>query len=103
MRIDIRPAALLPVMVDRRLQMTEVVSASLRDLSARTHIPLLHGIRTDTTVTKCNRAKQFLIDFEPRSKAVEDYTVACEELMNLLDGKPGKIEEQIAETPASRA
>lgn len=103
MRIDIRPAALLPVMVDRRLQMTEVVSASLRELSARTHIPLLHGIRTDTTVTKCNRAKRFLVDFEPRAKAVEDYNAAFEELMNLLDGKPVKSEEQVAETPTSRA
>src|SRR5664280_2550032 len=53
-RIEIQPVALLPVMVDRRLQITEVVMESLKDLSARTRIPMLHGIRTDATVTKCN-------------------------------------------------
>jgi chromosome partitioning protein len=101
-RTDIQPLALLPVMVDRRLQITEVVMESLKELSARTRIPLLHGIRTDTTVTKCNRAKRFLADFEPRSKALEDYHVAFEELLSLLNGTPGKDESQTSEaaTPA---
>jgi len=71
-------------MVDRRLQMTEVVSASLQELSARTNIPLLPPIRTDTTVTKCSRAKQFLVDFDPRAKAMEDYQHALEALLQLL-------------------
>ena len=83
-RMAISPVALLPVMVDRRLQITEVVSASLEELSARTHIPLLPGIRTDTTVTKCSRAKRFLVDFDPRAKALEDYQIALGALMNLL-------------------
>jgi nitrogenase subunit NifH len=85
-------------MVDRRLQITEVVSASLKDLSVRTRIPLLHGIRTDTTVTKCNRAKKFLADFEPRSKALEDYQTAFEELLNLLHGEPRKDQDEVQET-----
>jgi chromosome partitioning protein len=97
-RIEIQPVALLPVMVDRRLQITEVVSASLKDLSVRTRIPLLHGIRTDTTVTKCNRAKKFLADFEPRSKALEDYQTAFEELLNLLHGEPRKDQDEVQET-----
>ena len=71
-------------MVDRRLQITEVVSASLEELPARTNIPLLPPIRTDTTVTKCSRAKRFLADFDPRAKALEDYTHALETLMSLL-------------------
>jgi chromosome partitioning protein len=83
-RMAISPVALLPVMVDRRLQITEVVSASLEELSARTHIPLLPGIRTDTTVTKCSRAKRFLVDFDPRAKALEDYQTALGALMNLI-------------------
>ena len=95
--IEIQPVALLPVMVDRRLQITEVVMESLKDLSVRTRIPMLHGIRTDTTVTKCNRAKRFLADFEPRSKALEDYNVAFEELSNLLNGQPGKDQDEIQE------
>jgi chromosome partitioning protein len=97
-RIEIQPVALLPVMVDRRLQITEVVTASLKDLSVRTRIPLLHGIRTDTTVTKCNRAKTFLADFEPRSKALEDYQIAFDELLNLLHGEPRKNQDEIQET-----
>lgn len=97
-RIEIQPVALLPVMVDRRLQITEVVSASLKDLSVRTRIPLLHGIRTDTTVTKCNRAKKFLADFEPRSKALEDYQTAFEELLNLLHGELRKDQDEVQET-----
>ena len=97
-RIEIQPMALLPVMVDRRLQITEVVMASLKDLSVRTRIPLLHGIRIDTTVTKCNRAKRFLTDFEPRSKALEDYQFAFEELLKLLNGQPGEDQNQIQET-----
>ena len=84
-------------MVDRRLQITEVVMESLKDLSVRTRIPMLHGIRTDTTVTKCNRAKRFLADFEPRSKALEDYNVAFEELSNLLNGQPGKDQDESQE------
>ena len=83
-RTSILPIAILPVMVDRRLQITEVVSASLQELSARTRIPLLPSIRTDTTVTKCSRAKKFLIDFDPRAKALEDYHHALGALLNLL-------------------
>lgn len=83
-RTSIQPIAILPVMVDRRLQMTELVSASLEELSERTRIPLLPSIRTDTTVTKCSRAKKFLIDFDPRAKALEDYHHALGTLLNML-------------------
>ena len=83
-RTSILPIAILPVMVDRRLQITEVVSASLEELSVRTRIPLLPSIRTDTTVTKCSRAKKFLVDFDPRAKALEDYHIAFGALLNLL-------------------
>jgi hypothetical protein len=76
--------AILPVMVDRRLQITEVVSASLQELSVRTNIPVLPSIRTDTTVTKCSRAKQFLVDYEPRAKALEDYQCSLDILLGLL-------------------
>ena len=95
LRMSISTVALLPVMVDRRLQITEVVSASLEELSARTCIPLLPPIRTDTTVTKCSRAKQFLADFDPRAKAMEDYNQALDALLNLL-GEERATHEQTA-------
>ncbi len=47
-------------------------------------IPLLHGIRTDQSVTKAARAGQFLTDFDPKCKAAEDYHAVADELMTLL-------------------
>ena len=102
-RMDIHPVAILPVMVDRRLQMTEIVTASLQDLSARTGIPLLTPIRTDTTVTKCSRAKSFLIDYDPRAKAVEDYNVALDQLLTLLEQRRGTSAQTEKEGSATSA
>jgi chromosome partitioning protein len=83
-RSEIKTAALLPVMVDRRYQMTEMVMESLKGMSERYNVPLLSPIRTDATVTKASRQKQFLADYDPKCKALEDYTAACRELGNLL-------------------
>jgi chromosome partitioning protein len=82
--ISVKTVALLPVMVDRRLQITETVLESLNAIGERSGVPLLPAIRTDATVTKANRQRQFLIDYDPKCKAVEDYTAACDALMTLL-------------------
>ncbi len=82
--LDIRPVAILPVMVDRRLQMTSIVMESLVEIAARLRIPVLHGIRVDATVTKSSRARQFLVDYDPGSRAAEDYQIAGQELASLL-------------------
>jgi chromosome partitioning protein len=81
---DVRPVAILPVIVDRRLQMTAVVMESLLEIAERLCIPVLHGIRVDATVTKASRARQFLVDYDPGSRAVEDYQIAGQELASLL-------------------
>lgn len=83
-KIDIRTVGILPVMVDRRLQITEAVLESLKLLSARQNTPLLSPIRTDATVTKASRRKQFLTDFDPKSKALEDYSLVFKELTDIL-------------------
>ena len=83
-RTEIKTTALLPVMVDRRYQMTEMVMESLKGMSDRYQVPLLPAIRTDANVTKSSRQKQFLIDYDPRCKALEDYTTACRDLSMLL-------------------
>lgn len=83
-RTEIKTAALLPVMVDRRYQMTEMVMESLKGMSERYQVPLLPAIRTDANVTKSSRQKQFLVDYDPKCKALEDYTAACRELSILL-------------------
>lgn len=84
LRTNIRTIGLLPVMVDRRLGMTTTVLAGLEDMSKGLNIPLLTAIRTDQTVTKAARAGQFLIDYDPRCKAAEDYKTVAGELLVLL-------------------
>lgn len=81
---DVRPVAILPVIVDRRLQMTAVVMESLLEIAERLCIPVLHGIRVDATITKASRARQFLVDYDPGSRALEDYLIAGQELASLL-------------------
>jgi chromosome partitioning protein len=90
LRVDVRAVAILPVIVDRRLQMTAVVLESLEELSERLHIPVLHGIRTDATVTKATRARQFLADYDPRCRAMEDYQIVFQQLSAMF-------EEQVVE------
>jgi chromosome partitioning protein len=83
----IRPAAILPVMVDRRLQMTDLIFESLQAISQEHNIPILNSIRTDSTVPKATRAKRFLADYDPKCKAVEDYRRASDELLEHLKGQ----------------
>lgn len=93
----VRPIAFLPVMIDRRLQMTQVILESLSELSRRFAVPILHGIRTDSTVTKSARARQFLGDYDPKCRALEDYCAAGQQLLDLLKGQlDGDRELQIA-------
>jgi cellulose biosynthesis protein BcsQ len=75
---------ILPVMVNHRLQMTQTVLTALEDMSRELHVPLLPMIRTDTTVVKAARSKMFLADFDPKSKAVEDYEQAAARLLEIL-------------------
>jgi len=95
---SIRPIGILPVMVDRRLQITDVIFDSLALLAAQFQVPILHGIRTDATVTKAIRSRQFLADFDPKCKALEDYRTAggqlLEHLKGQLDGRPPALQPQ---------
>lgn len=84
LRASIKTIGLLPVMVDRRLAMTTTVLEGLEGLSQGMKIPLLHAIRTDQTVTKAARAGQFLIDYDPKCKAVEDYHQVADELEGIF-------------------
>lgn len=82
--VNVRIAGLLPVKVDRRLAITEVVLNTLTDISAKRHVALFSGIRTDQAVVKSGRYRQFLADFDPRSKALEDYEAVIERLLDRL-------------------
>jgi cellulose biosynthesis protein BcsQ len=71
---------------------------SLEDLSAKFHIPLLPAIRTDVTVSKCGRARQFLVDYDPKCKAMEDYELAGDQLLELLSERATETESEHAQT-----
>jgi chromosome partitioning protein len=86
-RSNVKPVAILPVMVDRRLQMTDLIMNSIQPVADEYSIPILNSIRTDSTVPKATRARQFLVDYDPRSKAAEDYRVASDQLLEHLQGQ----------------
>jgi nitrogenase subunit NifH len=69
------------MMIDHRLQMTATVLSTLEDLSKSLGIAVLHSIRTDTAVAKSGRERQFLADFDPQSKALEDYALVADFLL----------------------
>jgi chromosome partitioning protein len=87
--IEVRPVALLPVMIDRRYSLTGTILAALEELSERYVVPLLSPIRTDGTVPRAERARMFLADYDPHCKAMQDYTAAASQLVALLDVNQG--------------
>ena len=74
----------LPVMVDRRMQMTATILEALDGIATRHQVPILHAVRTDSSVVKAGRHRQFLQDFDPKSRALEDYKVLAEQLREML-------------------
>jgi chromosome partitioning protein len=95
----IETVGILPIMVDHRLQMTNTVLATLDDLSKAQQITILEPIRTDTAVPKSGRERTFLADFDPKSKAFEDYTKLAKYLIGLAQEPTGRDDGQAA-TPA---
>lgn len=85
LRLGCRCVGFLPTMIDRRASATEVVLATLDALSSRYAIPILQGIRTDQAVNKAMRINKFLHDFDPKSRALEDYRAVTKGLMEVLE------------------
>ncbi|MBZ5579268.1 MAG: ParA family protein [Acidobacteriia bacterium] len=94
-REKIHPVALLPVMVDRRFSLTDYILQALEEMSEQYRVPLLHAIRTDGTVPRAERARQFLADYDPKCKALEDYSVAALQVLELM--KAGQDAERYPE------
>lgn len=80
----IRTIGTLPVMVDRRMQMTNTILEALDNISKQYNVPVLPLIRTDSSVVKAARQKQFLHDFDPKSRALEDYRALATDLAGRL-------------------
>lgn len=81
----IQPIGILPAMVDRRYSLTAYVLSALQEMAERYGVPLLHAIRTDGNVPKAERARRFLVEYSPGSRASEDYMAVADELKGLLD------------------
>jgi hypothetical protein len=50
------------------------------------------------TVAKCGRARQFLVDYDPNCKAMEDYEIAGTQLLELLDERANQRESENVQT-----
>src|SRR6185295_13372946 len=83
-QIEVKAAAILPVMIDRRYSLTSFILTALEEMSEKYAVPLLPPIRTDGTVPRAERAKMFLADYDPHCKALQDYTAAASQLTALL-------------------
>jgi chromosome partitioning protein len=81
---SINPIALLPVMVDKRYQITDNVLDGIQSIGERFKVPVLPGIRTDAAVKKAEKAGQFLRDYDPSCKALQDYIAALEALQGMV-------------------
>jgi chromosome partitioning protein len=80
----VRTVGTLPVMVDRRMQMTTTIMDALEGIAEKHQVPILPMIRTDSSVVKAGRSKQFLHDYDTRSRALEDYKVLAQDLRRRL-------------------
>jgi chromosome partitioning protein len=95
-RTGVQCLALLPVMVNRRLALTETITGMLEMLAEEKKIPLLPAIRTDAAIAKSMKAKKFLADYDSRSKALEDYTEATRQVLALLEAADAATFQQTA-------
>jgi hypothetical protein len=92
--LPVETVGMLPVMVDRRMAMTGVIMDTLDHIAEKTGVPRLSCIRTDTSVVKSNKERQFLADFDPKSKALEDYQVVATEVLTIMRQMDGIPEAQ---------
>ncbi len=89
--MPVETVGILPVMVDRRLAMTGIIMDTLDQITAKTGVSRLSPVRTDTSIVKAAKERMFLADFDPRSRALEDYQVVADQILTImsqLDGIP---------------
>jgi chromosome partitioning protein len=86
--LNIRTLGMLPVKLNRRLAVTEMVLDTLSSISERREVPVYGPIRTDQSVVRAAADRQFIADYDPKSKALEDY----EQLADVLIDRFGKTE-----------
>jgi chromosome partitioning protein len=89
----VRVLAVLPVMVDHRLQLTQATFRQLHSMFDSSGVQILPEIRSDMNVKKAERARKCLVDYDPKSRAISDYAAAAAQLLATLQGSTnGKAE-----------
>jgi chromosome partitioning protein len=81
--IDIQ--GIVPFKLDQRYAMTEMYLTSLRKRFGDLVVP---SVRTDATISRAQSLSQTVFEYDPRSKAVEDFTALAS---LLLQGKRGQL------------
>jgi chromosome partitioning protein len=79
--LNIRPLGILPVKLNRRLAVTELVLDTLTSISDRRNVPIYRPIRTDQSVVRAAVDRRFLADYDPKSKALEDYEQLADDVI----------------------
>ncbi|MGC4053275.1 MAG: ParA family protein [Paludibaculum sp.] len=78
-----RCVGLLPTIVDHRYQNTEMVMKMIELISQNYKVAVLPSIRTDSTVAKAIRLRQFIANVDPKAKCLEDYKAVANQLLAL--------------------
>lgn len=85
--VNVKAVGILPVMVNPRLQMTDLVMRALEQLSKEHSVPILPSIRQDVEIVKSAKTRRFLADHAPGSRALADYQDAFGVLLEHISGK----------------
>lgn len=101
LRKHCRCVGLLPTIVDHRYQNTEAVMKMIELISQNYGVVVLPGVRTDATVAKSIRLRQFIAEVDAKAKCLEDYRDVSNQLLAMYAAQ-GAIEmtANLAETAA---
>jgi chromosome partitioning protein len=89
---SIRIIGFLPTLVNKTLLIAKITQEALEKLSGRDGIPVLPSIRIDQAVNKARRARQFVFNYDSKSRVAEDYMAAFEHVLGLLEGRNVAVE-----------
>jgi len=91
-----RCVGLLPTIVDHRYQNTEMVTKMIELISQNYSVEVLPSIRTDATVAKSIRLRQFIADVDARAKCLDDYREVSNRLLAIygINGSSEPVETQ---------
>jgi len=82
----------VPTFVDSRLIITRVVMDAIQ--SRLGDVPLLPGIRTDTAVRKATASQVPIVEYQPNSRAAQDFEALAETIDRRLSFRRGERSEE---------